>query len=537
MKNKIACTVTLWILCTTLGSTTAQAAAPTVANPIRDQTWSGRGAKNFRFPINAFADADGDTLSYSARLETGASLPSWLHFSPTTRGLFGNPPAGLASLNLRITANDGHGGQVSDTFRLSFSATNDAPVAIADQVTTGRNQTVTDTLTATDADGDRLTFRITRNATKGTATITNIQTGAFTYLPNDDVTGTDTFAFKVNDGHVDSTAATFTVTIQNPNAPPIAEDGILNVNQGTSTAGRLNATDPNGNPLTYRIVTNGSKGNVVLTNPATGAFTYTANANNTGVDSFTFRVNDGTSDSGTATVMVMISASFTNRLRMNFVRIPAGSFRMGSPANEPGRYFDELAHRVTIPRAFYMQTTEVTQGQWQTVMDDNPSYYANCGGSCPVERVSWEDIQTFLSRLNSFGEGYYRLPTEAEWEYAARAGTTTAYSFGSNSNNIGDYAWCWADSYGTHPVSQKLPNPWGLYDMHGNVLEWVSDAYGLFSSEDAIDPQGNSSSTQRVIRGGSWFSDPTDLRSSFRFNRGSAYKNYDLGFRLVLTNP
>ena len=227
-----------------------------------------------------------------------------------------------------------------------------------------------------------------------------------------------------------------------------------------------------------------------------------------------------------------------NSLGMEFEIIPAGTFTMGSPSAETGRYSYETQHSVTISNPFFMQTTEVTQGQWRAVMGSNPSYFSSCGDSCPVEQVSWDDIQSFLTAINAKGEGTYRLPTEAEWEYAARAGTTTAYSFGASETPLGDYTWYSSNSSSkTHPVGQKLPNAWGLYDMHGNVWEWVSDRYGDYSSSAATDPVGSTGGSRRVSRGGSWSSDTGGLRSADRGGVIPGSRSSSIGFRLVAASP
>ncbi|NGZ05447.1 MAG: formylglycine-generating enzyme family protein [Magnetococcales bacterium] len=248
-------------------------------------------------------------------------------------------------------------------------------------------------------------------------------------------------------------------------------------------------------------------------------------------------VNDGRVDSNTGTVTVNIAtiADLTNGLGMTFNQIPSGTFTMGSPENESGRSSAEgPQHQVSISQ-FYMQTTEVTQGQWRAVMGSNPSYFSSCGDSCPVESVSWGDIQIFLARLNASGIGIYRLPTEAEWEYAARAGTTGTFSFGSSSDNLSQYAWHVGNSSDmTHPVAQKLANLWGLYDMHGNVLEWVSDWSGPFTSTAVTDPQGPSYGPSRIVRGGGYGGNADDQRSAIRHYITLSNRYRDVGFRLVL---
>ncbi len=201
-----------------------------------------------------------------------------------------------------------------------------------------------------------------------------------------------------------------------------------------------------------------------------------------------------------------------NSVGMRFKLIPAGSFRMGSNSSEANS--DESpVHRVTITRPFYIGVYEVTQEQYESVMGTNPSRFR--GSNRPVEQVSWNDAVEFCRRLSEIEGVTYRLPTEAEWEYACRAGTTTEYYWGSDS--AGRYAWNSENSgRQTHDVGQKRPNAWGLYDMAGNVWEWCSDWYGSYGRSAQVDPRGPSSGDGRVLRGGSWADDPRNLRVSNR---------------------
>jgi len=239
------------------------------------------------------------------------------------------------------------------------------------------------------------------------------------------------------------------------------------------------------------------------------------------------------------------SNTFTSpTIGATFVLIPAGAFMMGSPIYEPGRFESETLHQVTISRAFYMQTTEVTQRQWQLVMGTNPSKLTSCGDNCPVEQVSWNDVQDFIRKLNMMEwTDKYRLPTEAEWEYAARAGTTTAFSTGTClSTDQANYQGhnnplhgCPKGQYRekTVDVGSFAPNAWGLYNMHGNVWEWVQDWYGDYSSGGVTDPEGPSNGWDRVARGGAWDYYARSCRAAVRFFEDPGYRDDSLGFRLL----
>jgi len=215
-------------------------------------------------------------------------------------------------------------------------------------------------------------------------------------------------------------------------------------------------------------------------------------------------------------------------LNARFVLIPAGTFMMGSPENEPERKDNEVLHKVTISKPFYLQTTQVTQGQWKNIMGNNPSH---CEGdkNLPIDGVSWNDIQEFIQKLNKKeGADKYRLPTEAQWEYACRAGTTTAYCFGDDPSLLGEYAWI--NDYKRHPVGQKKPNKWGLYDMHGS-WELVQDEGADYPTRHITDPEGPSLGFRHVIRGGSMLYGARSCRSA---NRGSLEPDKSLfGFRLL----
>ena len=215
---------------------------------------------------------------------------------------------------------------------------------------------------------------------------------------------------------------------------------------------------------------------------------------------------------------------------MGLVRIPAGRFRMGSTSAEALNR-ERPVRKVRISQGFYMGKYEVTQGQWEAVMGSAPSYFKECGLDCPVEGVSWDDVQEFMRRLNALeGEATYRLPTEAEWEYAARAGTA-GDRYAGNSDPIAWYEENSGDR--THPVGQKAPNAFGLHDMLGNVWEWVQDWYGDYPGGAVTDPRGPGSGSFRVLRGGSWSSVARSCRASDRYYNSPGTRYDNLGFRLL----
>jgi sulfatase modifying factor 1 len=233
--------------------------------------------------------------------------------------------------------------------------------------------------------------------------------------------------------------------------------------------------------------------------------------------------------------------SITNTIGMHLQLIPAGTFLMGSPVTEEGRYDDETQHKVTISKTFYMQTTEVTQGQWKSVMGTEPwkgEDYVKEGPNYAATYVSWNDAVAYCEKLSEKESVTYRLPTEAEWEYACRAGTETAWSFGNDEKVLGDYAWYDKNALDireryAHQVRLKKPNAFGLYDMHGNAHEWCHDFYGkhYYKQSPAKDPTGPTSGSSRVLRGGSWGNYSRYTRSASR--PWFAVPHYDVGFRLV----
>jgi len=228
-------------------------------------------------------------------------------------------------------------------------------------------------------------------------------------------------------------------------------------------------------------------------------------------------------------------------VRQAFRWIPAGRFKMGSPESEAGRYYNELLHEVILTQGYWLADTTCTQALWQAVMGNNPSEFKK--DLNPVENVSWRDAIEFIDRLNNEQSGLdLRLPSEAEWEYACRAGTTTPFSFGENIsseqvNYNGDtpYAGTEKGLNRKQTVQVKaLPcNAWGLYQMHGNVWEWCADWHGEYPNRTLIDPQGPNEGTKRVLRGGSWVYSARSVRSAYRDRGDPDDRDSGIGLRLA----
>ncbi|MCS7079072.1 MAG: formylglycine-generating enzyme family protein [Chloracidobacterium sp.] len=212
---------------------------------------------------------------------------------------------------------------------------------------------------------------------------------------------------------------------------------------------------------------------------------------------------------------------------IELVLIPAGEFTMGDPSGEPD---EQPTHRVVISQPFYLGKYEVTQAQWKQIMGSNPSKFV--GDDLPVDSVSWKDVQAFIQRLNDAGDPFfYRLPTEAEWEYACRAGTTGKYA-----GELGASAWYFDNAGGkTHPVGKKAPNAFGLHDMHGNVREWCQDWYDdlYYKKTPVDDPTGPTNGLWRVIRGGSYLANSAACRSAVRYKLDPELRLDSVGFRIA----
>ena len=225
-------------------------------------------------------------------------------------------------------------------------------------------------------------------------------------------------------------------------------------------------------------------------------------------------------------------------VKLEMVLIPAGEFMMGSPDSDKNADANEKPqHRVRITKPFYLGKYLVTQEQWEAVMGSNPSYFKGRPKN-PVEGLRWDDCQQFLGKLNAksaAGEGKFQLPTEAQWEYACRAGSKTQYCFGDDESKLGDYAWYDKNSdRKTHPVGEKKPNAWGLYDMHGNMLELCQDwwNYWYYRESPVDDPTGPTEGSDRVLRGGGCTISARHCRSAYRYEFLPGYFLYFWGLRV-----
>jgi formylglycine-generating enzyme len=231
---------------------------------------------------------------------------------------------------------------------------------------------------------------------------------------------------------------------------------------------------------------------------------------------------------------------------MTMLWVEPGTFAMGSPPADAAIYQDEgPQHQVRISRGGYLGQFEITQGQWFSVMGTRPwegQNFVEIGPDFAAVHLSWDDIQAFVAAINAdAGTAAYRLPTEAEWEYVCRAGTDSKWSFGDDESQIGEYAWyrdnTWPREVFSHRIGLKKPNPWGFFDMHGNVWEWVADWYGPYAPETQTDPTGAEDGVFKVTRGGIYLSTPTGMRSAARDAGFSDFRDGGVGARIWLESP
>ncbi len=222
----------------------------------------------------------------------------------------------------------------------------------------------------------------------------------------------------------------------------------------------------------------------------------------------------------------------TNSVGMKLAYIPPGTFTMGSPDTEPGRITNETQRRVTFANGIRISVYEVTQKEWRLIMSTSPSYFK--GDDLPVERITWLEAVDFCRRLSKKEKKRYRLPTEEEWEYACRAGTTTAYYTGGSEAALATAGWYLRNSNNqSHPVGLKKPNAWGLYDMHGNVSEWCAERADERSTDTTSVQLDGEEKSLRDLRGGSWGLNASDCRSASRHSNAGTFRYFDLGLRVV----
>jgi formylglycine-generating enzyme required for sulfatase activity len=357
-------------------------------------------------------------------------------------------------------------------------------------------------------------------------------------------TGTYILTYSVADAAGNEANASRTITVVDTTHPVLTLLGDVNMSQAKDSAW----VDPGA------TASDSLDGN--LTNSIT--ITGTVDVNTTGVYTLTYSISDGASNEANATRVVNVGQASTHNADLNasvqlqMLWVEPGTFTMGSPTRETGRSTNETEHNVTLTKGFYLGKYEVTQAQYEAVMTGNtdslsatPSEWPN-NPNRPVEKVSWADAQIFLTRLNAqqsanIPAGWaYVLPTESQWEYACRAGTTTAYSWGATiASSNANYNWDGAYNTGvdfkqTRDVGQYAANPWGFFDMHGNVWEWTADWYGATypTGNPVVDPTGEASGSNRVLRGGSWYSDGAYLRSARRHSNTPSNRNINFGFRV-----
>ena len=221
-----------------------------------------------------------------------------------------------------------------------------------------------------------------------------------------------------------------------------------------------------------------------------------------------------------------------NSIGMELAYIPPGDFTMGSPKSEPGRIANETELDVTFKKGLRIGVTEVTQKQWRLIMGTNPAFFK--GDDLPVERITWREANEFCRRLSEKEQERYRLPTQAEWEYACRAGTTSVYYSGESKAALDVAGWYLGNSGNqAHPVGRKQPNPWGLYDMHGNVSEWCAEREEERSTDTTSAQLDAEEKALRDLRGGSWGLNASDCRSASRHSNAGTFRYFDLGMRVV----
>ena len=478
------------------GSVTSSAATLTVNATVTLSSITINGSSSVNVGSTAtytctatYSDGTTKTVTPTWSISSGTS-----YASITAAGVLTGKAAGTATVQAKYTE-----GSVTKTATKNVTVSTSTVVTKPTITTQPKSQTVTE--------GDSVTFSVTAT---GTAPL------SYQWKKNgSNISGATSSSYKINSAKT-SDAGSYTVTVSNSAGSVTSSTATLTVNAS-----------------------------VVLPKIITQPKSQTVNEG----ESVTFSVvAEGGSSSGNADFSVPLSSS----VNLDMVWINPGTFMMGSPENEPARATDEIQHQVTLTKGYWLGKYEITQTQYEVIMGTNPSYFS--GNNNPVERVSWYDAMNFCAELTvqeramgRLPEGYeYTLPTEAQWEYACRAKTTTAFNNGTDlpagddifgpCSNLDSIAWYYYNSDGkTHPVGQKQPNAWGLYDMSGNVEEWCLDWYGDYPTSAVTDPVGPSTGSDCVLRGGCWHFYPDGCRSADRYDiRPSWGDGSDNGFRVAL---
>ena len=507
--------------------------------PVADRTVvAGEAMTPLVLPMALGGDGE---LSYSL----SPAVPG-LTFDAATRTLSGTPTeAEDYALTYRVADSDG------DADELTFTVTVEGKPIVNREPTfsgTVADQTVTE--------GEVMTPLVLPAGSGGDGELSYSLSPAVPGLTFDAATrtlsGTPTEAedyaltYRVADSDGDADELTFTVTVE---GKPI-------VNREPTFSGTVaDQTVTEGEVMTPLVLPAGSGGDGELSyslSPAVPGLTFdaatrTLSGTPTEAEDYalTYRVADSDGDADELTFALKVdglpsfegTAELPGGASMEFVWIEPGVFQMGSK-DRTGRKDEWPIHEVEISRGFWLGKYEITQSQWKSVMDTEPwsgRDRVEANSSHPAVIISWNEVQEFIGRLNAAaGEELYRLPTEAEWEYACRAGSTTRWSFGDDESQLRNYAWYFDNTEGAKAVGSKLPNPWGLYDMHGNVWEWVQDRYDeeYYSRSVREDPQGPESGLGRVIRGGH-FGHIDGVRSAYRQFYPSGSRSYTIGVRLL----